>query len=142
MIKKFMHVISEDNESAKDSLLHNIIMTKVNTALDIKRVEMASSVYNESMDDAIAFGKKEFLKLKLKPGTHTSVGDFVKSDNDAAYFENGANKKTIQFGAKILGGKSMFSVIKVLTTTEWEEKNKAHADAMQAHVDRTPRSTN
>jgi len=43
--------MSEDNEDARDVMLHNLIMTRVNTALDIKRVEMTSSVYNESIED-------------------------------------------------------------------------------------------
>jgi len=139
MIKKFIKLISEDNKFAKDAMLTNIIMTKVNTALDIKRIEMAVSVYNESMEDDIAFGKQEFLKLNLKVGAHTNVGDFIKSDDDAAYFMNGPNRKTIPFGAKVIGGKSTFSNIRVLTDIEWEEKQQTHTDTMQAHVNRTPK---
>jgi len=51
MIKSFIQHITEDNKSAIDFTLNNIIMSKVNTVLDIKRVEIASTVYNESIKE-------------------------------------------------------------------------------------------
>ena len=50
MIKTFLQHISEDNKEGMKTSLDSLIMTRVNTALDIKRVELASTVYNEAFE--------------------------------------------------------------------------------------------
>jgi len=50
MIKSFIQHISEGNNDAMDASLKTLIMTRVNTALDIKRIELASTVYNEAYE--------------------------------------------------------------------------------------------
>lgn len=42
-----IQAISAENTAAADSAFKDAIMTKVITALDVKRVELASTVYNK-----------------------------------------------------------------------------------------------
>ena len=58
MIENFLNKLTSDNTENVDASFNNIIMTKVNTVLDIKRIELTSDIFNkqkrvtESADDA------------------------------------------------------------------------------------------
>jgi hypothetical protein len=59
MIENFINTVSNGDTSTMDTSFKNLIMTKVNTVLDIKRIELTSDIFNkqknvvaESADDA------------------------------------------------------------------------------------------
>jgi len=58
MIENFLNNLASDNTEKTDSSFNNLIMTKVNTVLDISRIELTSDIFNkqksvsESADDA------------------------------------------------------------------------------------------
>jgi len=59
MIENFINTVSNGDTSTMDASFKNLIMTKVNTVLDIKRIELTSDIFNkqqtkiaESADDA------------------------------------------------------------------------------------------
>lgn len=62
MIENFLNKLTSDNTENVDASFNNIIMTKVNTVLDIKRIELTSDIFNkqkrvtESADDFVSKG--------------------------------------------------------------------------------------
>jgi hypothetical protein len=46
-IQSMIAAVQSDNREAADSAFKNAIMSKITTALDVKRVELASTVYNK-----------------------------------------------------------------------------------------------
>ena len=51
-VQSIINAVQSDNAAAADAAFKNAIMTRVTTALDVKRVELASTIYNKD-------GKKE-----------------------------------------------------------------------------------
>lgn len=49
-IQSMIAAVQSDNREAADSAFKNAIMSKITTALDVKRVELASTVYNNNAD--------------------------------------------------------------------------------------------
>ena len=45
-IQTMISAVQSDNREAADNAFTNAIMSKITTALDVKRVELASTVYN------------------------------------------------------------------------------------------------
>jgi hypothetical protein len=45
-IQTMIDAVQSDNREAADSAFKTAIMSKITTALDVKRVELASTVYN------------------------------------------------------------------------------------------------
>ena len=52
-IKSMIDAVRSDNREAADTAFSNAIMSKITTALDVKRVELASTVYNQAVSDDV-----------------------------------------------------------------------------------------
>lgn len=48
-IQLMIDAVKSDNREAADTAFKNAIMSKITTALDVKRVELASTVYNQAI---------------------------------------------------------------------------------------------
>jgi len=51
-VQSIINAVQSDNTAAADAAFKNAIMTRVTTALDVKRVELASTIYNNSIQEA------------------------------------------------------------------------------------------
>lgn len=52
-IQSMISAVQNDNSEAADTAFTNAIMSKITTALDVKRVELASTVYNQAVGNGV-----------------------------------------------------------------------------------------
>lgn len=52
-IQSMIDSVQSNNNEAADSAFKNAIMSKITTALDVKRVELASTVYNQAVSNDV-----------------------------------------------------------------------------------------
>jgi len=52
-IQSMIDAVKSDNREAADTAFKNAIMSKITTALDVKRVELASTVYNQAIQNDV-----------------------------------------------------------------------------------------
>jgi hypothetical protein len=52
-IQSMIDAVQSNNNDAADTAFKNAIMSKITTALDVKRVELASTVYNQAMQNDV-----------------------------------------------------------------------------------------
>ena len=71
MIENFINNITSGNKKSADASFSNLIMTKVNTVLDIKRIELTSDIFN----------KQENIKEAREEGSPFRV-EFMYYDKD------------------------------------------------------------
>lgn len=72
MIENFVDTLSGSDSSITDTAFNNLIMSKVNTVLDIKRVELTSDIFN-----------KQVIPAKISEST-LSRSSMIKLYNDHA----------------------------------------------------------
>lgn len=52
-IQSMISAVQTDNREAADTAFKSAIMSKITTALDVKRVELASTVYNQAVQSNV-----------------------------------------------------------------------------------------
>jgi hypothetical protein len=52
-IQSMIDSVQSNNNEAADNAFKNAIMSKITTAVDVKRVELASSVYNQAISNDV-----------------------------------------------------------------------------------------
>ena len=86
-IQSMIDGVQSNNNEAADNAFKNAIMSKITTALDVKRVELASTVYNnvnEYVENTQRLDENRMKKVvALKKSVITHLNDAQKKDYES-----------------------------------------------------------